>query len=320
MHNLLVDFHGTANQGQYQFPFSLLLPAMMAGSFLYSQSCYIKYILKVELVHPTEESGTQRFEMYLNVVEPPRMPLGALTVTNHVNSKCCGCCTDYGNMTVGLSCNKNFVLNGDNIQISGMINNSQGKEKIESWRLMLEEVRFMVSSGGRTRTSIDNSYVMHQTENVGEIQPGAVREFNINGVIPLNILNYTAIGRVVARYFLLHLYTEYGCCTNTAQAVLHLIVHSRTPMIVQKIPMPPPQNWNPKLFPKVTCTNMKPYVYSPLPQIQFLNMPGSNNVVINTMEQAEPTMNYGYEPVTNDFKPPMIENQYSNYNPVFYNQ
>jgi hypothetical protein len=46
MHNLLVDFHGTANQGQYLFPFSLLLPSMMTGSFFYSQNCYIKYILR----------------------------------------------------------------------------------------------------------------------------------------------------------------------------------------------------------------------------------------------------------------------------------
>lgn len=52
-HILLVDFHGTVNQGQYRFPFSFLLPSMMSGSFIYSQSCYIKYLLKVELVHPT---------------------------------------------------------------------------------------------------------------------------------------------------------------------------------------------------------------------------------------------------------------------------
>ena len=163
---------------------------------------------------------------------------------------------------------------------------------------------------------------MHQTENTGVIQPGAINEFNINGIVPNNILNYTAIGRVVARYFLLHLYTEYGCCTSTANVALHLIVHSRTPMIVQKIPMPPPQNWNPKVFPKVICTNMKPYAYSPLPQLQYLNMPGNNNVVLNMNQNTEinPLTSYGYQQATNDFKPPVMENQYQNYNPVFYNQ
>lgn len=56
---------------------------------------------------------------------------------NTVHSQCCGCCTDYGTVSVSLGCNKNFVLNGDNIQITGCINNSQGKDKIDSWKLVL---------------------------------------------------------------------------------------------------------------------------------------------------------------------------------------
>lgn len=66
--NLLVDYHGTVNQGQYMFPFSIQLPAMMSGSFFHSSSCYIKYILRAELLHPTEDNETQRFEMFLNVI------------------------------------------------------------------------------------------------------------------------------------------------------------------------------------------------------------------------------------------------------------
>jgi hypothetical protein len=57
--------------------------------------------------------------MFLNILEPPRVPLGALSLSNTVNSKCCGCCTDYGNIGVTLNSSKNFVLNGDTIQING---------------------------------------------------------------------------------------------------------------------------------------------------------------------------------------------------------
>jgi hypothetical protein len=46
MHNLLVDFHGVVNQGQYVFPFAMMLPNMLCGSYLNSQNCFIKYILK----------------------------------------------------------------------------------------------------------------------------------------------------------------------------------------------------------------------------------------------------------------------------------
>lgn len=105
-------------------------------------------------------------------------------------------------------------------------------------------------------------------------------------------MNYTAIGRVVARYYLLHLYTDYGCCTTTAGAILHLIVHSKTPMIVEKKPMPPPQNWNPQIFPKIICHNMKPYMYNPLAQLQYLNMPGSNNIVMNGYDNTEADFGY----------------------------
>lgn len=138
----------------------------------------------------------------------------------------------------------------------------------------------MISSGGRTRNDVLNSYIMHQDQNTGEIPAGGVRQLNFNSVIPLNIVNYTAIGRVVARFYLLSLYTDYGCCTSPAGAVVHLIVHSRTPMIVLKKSLPPPPNWNPQVYPKINFTNLKPYIYNPLPQISYLNMPGNNHIVL----------------------------------------
>ena len=143
--------------------------------------------------------------MFLNILEPPRVPLGALSLTNNVNSKCCGCCSDYGNIGATLNSSKNFVLNGDMIQVNGQVNNSQGKAQIENWKIMFEERRRMVSSGGRVRDVVDNCYPCYP--NGGVIIPGQVQDFNFTAMIPQNISSYTAIGRVVARYFILHLYT-----------------------------------------------------------------------------------------------------------------
>lgn len=109
----------------------------------------------------------------------------------------------------------------------------------------------MISSGGRTRNPLDATYTLLQ--NTEPINAGSQKEFNFIGTIPANIVHYTAIGRITARYFILHLETSYGCCATTAFAKLHLIVHSRTPMIVEKKDMPPPQNWYPKMFPKINC-------------------------------------------------------------------
>jgi hypothetical protein len=68
--------------------------------------------------------------MYLNILEPPRMAIGAVSVSNSVHSQCCGCCTDYGTINIILNSSKNFVVNGDTINISGMVDNTQGKDKI----------------------------------------------------------------------------------------------------------------------------------------------------------------------------------------------
>ena len=62
----------------------------------------------------------------------------------------------------------------------------------------------MISSGGRTRYAVNNSYAMHGINT--KINPGEVRNFHFNYNLP-NIVSYTAIGRVTARYFVIHVYT-----------------------------------------------------------------------------------------------------------------
>jgi hypothetical protein len=108
----------------------MLLPSMMCGSFMHSGDCYIKYTLEVILVHPTEENKNQVYKIFLNILEPPRSPLGPIGLTIDANSKCCTCLFDYGITSVTLNCDKNFVLNGDIIQLKVTNNNSIGTEEI----------------------------------------------------------------------------------------------------------------------------------------------------------------------------------------------
>ena len=63
----------------------------------------------------------------------------------------------------------------------------------------------MVSSFNNVYDEIENSYPMY--EHRGVVSPGQNLPFNFVANIPQNIFSYTAIGRVVARYFILHLYT-----------------------------------------------------------------------------------------------------------------
>ena len=46
-HHLMTEFRGGLQPGQFTFPFSMLLPAMMCGSFYAGSNCYISYTFKV---------------------------------------------------------------------------------------------------------------------------------------------------------------------------------------------------------------------------------------------------------------------------------
>lgn len=123
----ITDFQGTLPQGHYLFPFSFLLPNDLSGSYNYSDSCYIRYSLNAILNHIKEEKNNQLYNIYLNIVEQPRAPLGAIENTQYTNSQCCGCCADYGMTAITLNCDKNFAMSGDYLSISATIDNSKGK-------------------------------------------------------------------------------------------------------------------------------------------------------------------------------------------------
>ena len=130
------------------------------------------------------------------------------------------------------------------------------------------------------------------------VPKGKTKDFQFNANIPY-LDSYTAIGRITARYFLLHFITEYGCCANTANAVIHLIVHSRNPRIVPSNKLAPTPNWSPQTFPQVVCEQMRPYLYSPMPQILYHNMPGQTMVIpamtSGSMDNIQAYGNEGYD-------------------------
>ena len=84
--------------------------------------------------------------MFLNLLEPPRMPIGPTKLSNSVESKCCYCCASYGETLVSMSCDKNFVRSGDSIRVTGLIDNTNGKNRVDSASVVLEQCLFEVAS------------------------------------------------------------------------------------------------------------------------------------------------------------------------------
>ena len=130
------------------------------------------------------------------------MPLGMATTTKSTNAQCCGCCKDYGTTTITMTSTTNFVVNGQEFSMKGVVDNTKGEEDISLCRMMLKQCRIMVSSRGKTTHFVDKQWGMHGINQ--PIGKGQTKEFQFTNTIPAEIVNSTAIGRVTAIYFLLH--------------------------------------------------------------------------------------------------------------------
>ena len=141
----LCDFGGNVAQGHYSFPFSFLLPNAISGSFYYSDESYIRYKLRALMNHPLKKEDNQYYDIFVNIIEPPRIPLGPALTQTTKNAKCCGCCMDYGLVTINMKCDRNFGTNSDLIKIEGVIDNSRGRIPIDSGKVTFEERRVLIS-------------------------------------------------------------------------------------------------------------------------------------------------------------------------------
>lgn len=283
---VIYDFNGEVKMGQYMLPFSLVLPATMSGSFTYSENCYIKYTLTARLDNPWKASSSQLYEVALNIQEPMRMAYGEVKAERVINAKCCGCCMDYGNTRVEMRVSKNFATSGDQVMVAGTIDNSQGTTDIEGSVISLIEKRVMIAGGMKVRNEKDNEYVFEKLPQVSE---HGKSNFQTTIQIP-NLNNYTAIGRVTARYFVLRVQTSMGCCmccTDMPYSEVHLVIQSAQPSVLLNKKLPPPDSWDPQTFPKVECLTMSPFIYQPLPAIPYRNQSGNTSPIARNQMMSE---------------------------------
>ena len=95
--------------------------------------------------------------------------------------------------------------------------------------------------------------------------------------------------------------------------------------------MPPPQNWNPQVFPQLLCQQLKPYQLNPLPGITYHNMPGQQAIAVDMNpgyevnpydnmngqhQMGDQYNNNGDQPPGQPYYVPDV-NQYNNYQPVY---
>lgn len=84
-----------------------------------------------------------------------------------------------------------------------------------------------MTSGDDMKEKVVDHKIIHSINR--EIYPQEIYPFKIKEKISLKLKTSTAIGLIVARCFVIRLETEYGCCTRTAAAILHVVVQSKFP-------------------------------------------------------------------------------------------
>ena len=113
----------------------------------------------------------------------------------------------------------------------------------------------------------------------------------------MDIDGCTAIGKIVAQYYVLVCSLDLGKCMRCPEVTLHILLHSKQPRILNNSPVNLPKNWNPKQFPPFVGENLKPFVLAPLRYIPVRNMLEDN------MVSSSLTMGNAKEP-----PPPSSEN------------
>ena len=167
----------------------------------------------------------------------------------------------------------------------------------------------VISSGGAVRHRYDAQYAFGQ---IGKVNPGQTQNFQFQGQISSKIINYTAIGRITARYFVIVVKTAMGCCNTDPYALIHIVINSKNPSVMNQKKVPPPENWYPQQYPKIVYNNMKPFIYSPLAAIPFRNVPTGNGGNMDTLT----SMNSSKEGVKPYFKEATQGDMYYNMKPM----
>ena len=79
----------------------------------------------------------QIYEVPLNIMEPPRIPLAPSSASKSVLNIGCGSWNNYGTVTLSIKAEKNFVFTGEKLAVSGEIDNTQRNVPIKEGFLIL---------------------------------------------------------------------------------------------------------------------------------------------------------------------------------------
>ena len=142
-----------------------------------------------------------------------------------------------------MKCDKNFAMSGDSITVEGYIDNTRGNVVVENSKVTLEERRVVLCEYGNPRFRYDKSQLIGI---IKKVNAGQTENFSFQTQIPTNLTSFTAIGKIVARYFVIKVSTEMGYLTEYPFAEMHIMINSKNPAMAQQKRSQPPMGWSPQ--------------------------------------------------------------------------
>jgi len=245
--------------GQYEFPFTTVLPTNLPGTFTISTgtlNAKVSYKIKAEIVAPGMLKGYLRFKQYLIIQPRPfRRQPHELIVQDVQSVKMCGCFSK-GAVSMTARIEKDIYRPGEEAHVILQMNN-QSRTDFRLVELSLHKYIEMRDSGHR-RYSRDITVFSTSTQGVAahEMQQGSdARRLTLH--IPPD-LEPTALGGIVRCEYMLEVRRKAPSLISDLIAMLPITVE-KPPPAVSPLSAQPPPDWN--------ATNMGPNISIQLPPV-----------------------------------------------------
>lgn len=215
--------------GHYTFPFRFQIPPDAPGSYLENkdENFTILYPLQAYLIDYNDDKKKPDYTYNIAVVEPPRTAQIDLVLNSTANPKVC-CCSDQGTTTMSLKFRNTAVKGGTPIQVDAYIDNTRCRQPIQAVELSLNNHLFVDDDSGNHRNWGSTKIEMKSRS----VPAGGTDTIQLEMLAA--VPSSTAIGSIVANYYMLKIRSKVGgcicCCgSNHPEIEKHIFIEACNP-------------------------------------------------------------------------------------------
>jgi len=303
--------------GQFCFPFCMVLPPKLAGTFFqkrYQLLADISYHLEAVL-HPSNQSQPKlKFKHKININEPPTMLAETQNQTKNVPLTDC-CCMGKGNAQLFVSFQKNVYVPGEVANVQLELDNRQATIGCRTIKFSLKQTLSLKTNQHSTEKTFEivetnasgvlqGEMGQRQVVSLALPQPegsnlwmikydGGVEKVILSESGHTNAINPSTRGSLIRSEFRLDVKCEMnGTCPVNPEISIPIDIHAP---ILQLLSIAPPMDWNPRMMETFNVPSGQGYgVNSNLAQVSYGNTMGQTNYNSTAPVNYSPNMGVQY--------------------------